>query len=75
MGRCPELEKLIYHKKGGDWVLSRSDILSLRRLKSLDIDCDIEDDAVSALAICKSLNNLQVVYYNLSEVIPKIIDR
>jgi hypothetical protein len=72
MGRCPDLEKLIYHKKGGDLVLSRSDILSLRRLKSLDIDCDVEDDAVSALACCKSLKSLKVDNWDLIEVLSVI---
>jgi hypothetical protein len=69
---CPDLEKLVYVNKGGNLVLSRSDILSLRRLKSLDIDCLIEDDAVSALASCRSLKSLRVVYWDLSEVLPVI---
>jgi hypothetical protein len=68
MGQCPDLKTLIYREKGGDLVLSRSDILSLRRLKSLDIDCETEDDAVSALASCKSLKSLRV--WDLIEVLP-----
>jgi hypothetical protein len=72
MAGCPDLETLFFHKNGGALVLSRSDILSLRRLKSLDIDCEVEDDAVSALASCKSLKNLRVVYYDLSEVLQVI---
>jgi hypothetical protein len=70
IGRCLDLEKLIYHKKGGDLLLSRSDILSLRRLKSLDIVCEVADDAVSSLASCKSLKRLRVVDWDLIEVLP-----
>jgi hypothetical protein len=72
IGRCLDLEKLIYHKKGGDLVLNRSDILSLRRLKSLDIVCEVADDAVSSLASYKSLKRLRVVDWDLIEVLPAI---
>jgi hypothetical protein len=72
MGRCPDLKKLIYRNKGGALLLSHSDILSLRRLKSLDIDCEVEDDAVSSLASYKSLKRLRVVDWDLIEVLPAI---
>jgi hypothetical protein len=72
MASCPDLEKLILRKTGGVLVLSRSDIISLRRLKSLDIACEVEDDAVSSLASCKSLKSLRVVDWDLSEVLPVI---
>jgi hypothetical protein len=41
-------------------------------LNSLDIDCNVEDNAVSALASCKSLKRLRAVDWDLSEVIPAI---
>jgi hypothetical protein len=72
MAGFPDLEKLILRKKGGVLVLSRSDIISLRRLKSLDIACEVEDDAVSSLASCKSLKSLRVVDWDLSEVLSVI---
>jgi hypothetical protein len=61
MKACPNLEKLIFRNKGGNLLLSRSDFTSLRRLKSLDIECEVEDDAVSVLASLKSLTHLRVV--------------
>jgi hypothetical protein len=72
MGRCLDLEKLFLLKKYGDLVLSRSDILTLRRLKFLDIECDIENDADSALSSFKSLKSLRVFVWDLSEVLPSI---
>jgi hypothetical protein len=69
---CPDLEMLVYYKNDGDLALSRSDIISLRRLKSLDIACEVEDDADSALASFKSLKSLRVVDWDLSEVLPVI---
>jgi hypothetical protein len=69
---CRDLEKLIYQKKSGDLVLSRSDVLSLRRLKHLEIGCEVNVDAVSALAKCKNLKSLRVGDSDLSEVLPAI---
>jgi hypothetical protein len=72
MGRCPDLKRMILLKKGGDLVLSYSDILSLRRLNSLDIDCDVGGYNISALAECKKLKSLRFVDWDLSEVLPVI---
>jgi hypothetical protein len=69
---CPDLEMLVYHKKDGDLALSRSDFISLRRLKSLDVDCEIEDQASSALASCKSLKSLRVVDWDLIDILQVI---
>jgi hypothetical protein len=38
----------------------------------LGIDCEIEDDAASALASFRSLKSLRVAYWDLSEVLPVI---
>jgi hypothetical protein len=72
MESCPDLERLILCNRGGDLMLSRSDIISLRRLKHIEIDCAVRDEAESALSKCLSLKSLCVGDLDLSDVLPSI---
>jgi Leucine-rich repeat (LRR) protein len=75
---CRDIEELSFTDNRDILYLKRSDIeaiASLPRLKSLNIDCWIEnDDAVSALSRCKGLKHLALVdgVFDLSHILPVI---
>jgi hypothetical protein len=60
-----DLEKLILSNMEGDLKLSLSDmkiIASLPHLNHLEIHCEIDDKAVSALTRCRGLNHLKLFW-------------
>jgi hypothetical protein len=72
---CCEIEEVSFDSD--DIVLTRSDIeaiASLPRLKSLNTNCRITDDAVSVLSRCKGLKLLTLgwVSFDLNNIIPTI---
>jgi hypothetical protein len=76
---CRNIEEIFFRESSGHdiFYLKRSDIeaiASLPRLKSLNIDCEIADDAVSAISRCKGLNHLTLLSgsVDLTTIFPAI---
>jgi hypothetical protein len=74
---CRDIEELSFVDWSGDVELKRSDIeaiASLPRLKLLNTNCRITDDAVSVLSRCKGLKHLTLgwVSFDLNNIIPTI---
>jgi hypothetical protein len=74
---CRDIEELSFVDWSGDVELKRSDIeaiASLPRLKSLNIDFEIADNAVSALSRFRGLKHLALCYgsFDLTNILPTI---
>jgi hypothetical protein len=74
---CRDIEELSFVDWSGDVELKRSDIeaiASLPRLKSLNIDFEIADDAVSAISRCRGLKHLVLlrISFALNDILPAI---